>query len=91
MSVENIDLDLRAEIRDIVAEILELDADQITWNSHFWDELEADSMQGIEILAALERRYRITIEQSSLTQMHDVESTCGVVLAALKDARSDAP
>lgn len=78
------DLDLRAEIREIVAAILEVDIDRIGLTSHFWDELEADSLQGIEILSALERRFRITIEQSSLTDMRDVQSTYEVVTAIMK-------
>lgn len=78
------DLDLRAEIRGIVAAILEVDIDRIGLTSHFWDELEADSLQGIEILSALERRFRITIEQSSLTDMRDVQSTYEVVTAIMK-------
>lgn len=91
MSVENVDVDLREEIREIVADIVEVDAEQISWASHFWNELEADSLQGIEILAALERRFRITIEQSLLPDMHDVQSTYEIVVAARKAALSDAP
>lgn len=93
MAVENaagIDVGVRDTIREIVADVLELDLDRIGWNSHFWDELNADSLQGIEILSALERRFAITIEQSSLVEMRDVRSTYAVVVAALTDAQRDA-
>ncbi|ATY12789.1 polyketide-8 synthase acyl carrier protein [Amycolatopsis sp. AA4] len=85
-----IDAGIRDEIRRIVADIVEVDVEEIGWNSHFWDELKADSLQGIEILSALERRFRITIEQSALAVMHDVQNTYEVVVAALAAARAGA-
>jgi acyl carrier protein len=93
VAVENrqdVDAEVRETIREIVADVLELDLDRVGWDSHFWDELGADSLQGIEILSALERRFGITIEQSSLVAMRDVRSTHAVVVAALNGARHDA-
>lgn len=87
MSAGEMDVDLREEIREIVATILEVDVERISLTSHFWDELEADSLQGIEILSALERRFHITIEQGLLTDMRDVQSTYEVVMALMKPAQ----
>lgn len=91
MGAEETDTDLREEIRDIVAAILEVDIERIGPTTHFWDELEADSLQGIEILSALERRFHITIEQSALADMRDVQSTSDVVTAIMKAAASHGP
>lgn len=88
MSAGEMDVDLREEIREIVAAILEVDVGRISLTSHFWDELEADSLQGIEILSALERRFHVTIEQSLLADMRDVQSTYEVVTALMKPAQS---
>jgi len=88
MSTEEMDMGLREQIREIVAAILEVDVERISLTSHFWDELEADSLQGIEILAALERRFHITIEQGLLADMRDVQSTYEVVMALMKPAQS---
>lgn len=92
MTVENVELDagVRDAIQEIVADILEVDEDQVDWNTHFWNELGADSMQAIAILSALERRFRITIDQSELPKMWDVQSTYQVVMAIRKAAGSDA-
>jgi acyl carrier protein len=89
MSVEKTDADLRAEIREIVAEIIEVDVERIGWTTHFWDELDADSLQGIEILSALERRYHITIGQSSMADMQDVQSTYEMVTAIMQATGSN--
>lgn len=94
MQTEDIDMAIDTEVRDaireIVADTVEVDVEEVGWNTHFWEELEADSLQGIEILAALERRFKITIDQSLLPEMLDVESTYGVVRAVQLGTRSDA-
>jgi acyl carrier protein len=87
MSAEEMDASLREEIREIVAGILEVDAAWVSLTSRFRDELEADSLQRIEILAALERRFNITIEQRLLADMRDVQSTYEVVMALMKPAQ----
>ena len=87
MSAEEMNVDLREEIREIVAAILEVDVERISPTSVFRDDLEADSLQGIEILSALERRFHITIEQSLLADMQDVQSTYEVVMAVMKAAQ----
>jgi acyl carrier protein len=84
MSVEEMDVDLRDEIREIVAAILEVDVERVSRTSNFRDELEADSLQGIEILSGLERRFHITIEQGLLADMRDVQSTYEVIRGLIK-------
>lgn len=91
MSAEKTDTDLREQIREIAADIMEVDVERIGWTTHFWDELDGDSMQGIELLSALERRFGITIEQSALADMQDVQSTSEVVMAIMKAASSHGP
>jgi len=91
MSAEKTDTDLREQIREIAADIMEVDVERIGWTTHFWDELDADSMQGIELLSALERRFGITIEQSALADMQDVQSTSEVVMAIMEAASSHGP
>jgi acyl carrier protein len=90
MECQNIDADVRDIIQEIVAEIVEVETEQVGWNVNFWDDLEADSLQSIEILSALERRFKITIDQSLLTDMQDVQSTYGLVVAARSNVGSGA-
>ncbi|MFF1837824.1 acyl carrier protein [Streptomyces sp. NPDC058231] len=89
MELQDVDVELRDRIRGIIADIVEVDVDEIGWTTHFWDELGADSLQGIEILSTLERRLDITIDQRLLADMKDVRSTYGVVLAARKGEAPD--
>jgi acyl carrier protein len=90
MDTEDIDCAVRDSIREIVADVVEIDVERIGWNSHFWDEIHADSMQGIEIVSALERRFGIDIDLSLLSEMNDVQSTYRMVMAVQRGTGPDA-
>ncbi|MDP9070815.1 MAG: acyl carrier protein [Actinomycetota bacterium] len=70
------------EIKDIICEILELEPSEVTDTSLFKEDHEADSLRAIEILAALERTFHITIDQSELSRMVNLEGVYAVVAQA---------
>ncbi|MDD4910109.1 MAG: 3-hydroxyacyl-ACP dehydratase FabZ [Candidatus Omnitrophica bacterium] len=53
------------EIAELVSEIIEIPADKIDPDKDFAD-LEVDSMKGLEIVAALERRFKITVPETEI-------------------------
>jgi acyl carrier protein len=61
-----------AELRELVAEVLEVDTDELTDGGDFVEEYEADSLRAIEILARIEKRYRVEIPQSELAVMRNL-------------------
>ena len=67
------------ELREIVAEVLEVETDELTDTGDFVEEYEADSLRAIEILARLEKRYRVEIPQSELAGMRTLKGVCEVV------------
>jgi acyl carrier protein len=68
-----------ARIKEIVCDVLEIDEDEMTETSHFIDDHEADSLLAIEILAMLEKEFKVTIEQSELPNMVTLEAVYKVV------------
>jgi acyl carrier protein len=90
METDGVETAVREAIQLIVADIVEVDVDEVGWDTHFWEDLGADSLQGIEILSALERRFGITIDQGLLPRMQDVRSTYDVVHACLSNPETDA-
>lgn len=62
------------ELREIVAEVLELEPEEITDAADFVDEYGADSLRAIEILARIEKRYRVEIPQSELPKMQNLRA-----------------
>lgn len=74
---QNITIDLE-DLRELVSEILEVDTDELTDTGNFMDEYDADSLRAIEILARLDKQYRIEIPQDQLPEL--------VNLLAVRDA-----
>jgi acyl carrier protein len=60
------------ELREIVAEVLEMEPEEIGDTADFVEEYGADSLRAIEILARIEKRYRVEIPQSELPTMQNL-------------------
>ncbi|WP_326812629.1 acyl carrier protein [Streptomyces scopuliridis] len=67
------------ELREIVAEVLEVEPEEITETGSFVEEHEADSLRAIEILARIEKRYKIDIPQAELPNMGHLKAVYDVV------------
>ena len=57
------------DIRQIVAEVLEKKPEEIPLEAHLFNDLGADSMMALEILAAMEKKYKIVVPEESLPKM----------------------
>ncbi|WP_042373914.1 acyl carrier protein [Streptacidiphilus neutrinimicus] len=67
------------EIREIAAEVLEIEPEEITETSSFAEEHEADSLRAIEILARIEKKYNVEIPQAELPKMVNLRAVYDVV------------
>jgi acyl carrier protein len=79
---------LEKAITALVAEIVEMDETEL-WEQrdrHFSEELEIDSMLALEILASVEKNYRIEIPEEDLLDITSLESTIALVRRILKNA-----
>lgn len=74
--------DQREEIKAMVSDILEIEPDELTTTSLFKEDHEADSLLAIEVLAALEKAWGITIPQDDLSRMVNLEGVYAVVADA---------
>ena len=75
---------LKDEIMDIVSMVIEKEKDQIPLDAHLVQEVGADSMMALEILAALEKKYRIVIPEEKLKEMTTVNRIIAMTKAAKK-------
>ncbi|MBB6347766.1 acyl carrier protein [Nonomuraea muscovyensis] len=62
------------ELREIVAEVLEMEPEEISDTGDFMDDYDADSLRAIEILARLDKKYRVEIPQSELPEMRNLKA-----------------
>lgn len=74
------------KMQEIIAEQLNCDADTITEDTSFKDDLGADSLDLFELVMALEDEYSIEIPAEELTDL----TTVGAVIEYLKDKGVDA-
>jgi acyl carrier protein len=74
---------LKEELRSLISEISEVD--DIPDDTHF-KELGIDSMMGVEIVAAIERQYKIKIEDAELTQVTTLTKSFDLVMGKLAAA-----
>ena len=68
-----------AELREMTAEVLELEPGELSDTADFAEEYDADSLRAIEILARIEKKYKIEIPQSELTEMRNLKAVFDVV------------
>ena len=75
---------IEKDIRDLVAEILETTPNEISANAHFVKDLGMDSMMALEILASIEKKYRIVIPEDYLPKFTDLNKTVALISEILK-------
>lgn len=76
------------ELREIVADVLEFEPNEVSDTGHFVEDYDADSLRAIEILTRIEKKYGVEIPQSELNDMHDMKAVYRIVAkyAEWKDA-----
>ncbi len=72
----------KSQMRGIVCEILEIDPGEISEDSLFKEDHDADSLGMIEILALLEKTYSVTIDETELIRMVNLSGVYAVVASA---------
>lgn len=75
----------KADVKEEVCDILEVDPDEVSETSLFKEDHDADSMRAIEILASLERQFNIEIPQAEMARMVNLNGIYTVV----NEARSN--
>ncbi len=71
------------DIRKLIAEILECDPLLILPDAHFVKDLGMDSMMALEVLASLEKKYRIIIPEDALPKFTTLKETTRIVSGIL--------
>ena len=70
---------LVGDLRAMVAEILEIEPDTIDADASFVKDLGMDSMMALEILAGIEKKYRIIVPEDSLPKFTSLNKTVEII------------
>jgi acyl carrier protein len=79
------------ELREISAEVLELDPEELTDTADFVEVFGADSLRAIEILARIEKKYKVDIPQSELPNMQNLLAVYQIVARQAGWSAADGP
>ncbi|MCQ2522630.1 MAG: acyl carrier protein [Lachnospiraceae bacterium] len=67
------------QLKDIVADVLSADADSITEETNFKDDLDADSLDLFELVTKLEEDFGVEIPSDDLQNIHTVKDVLDYV------------
>jgi acyl carrier protein len=73
------EIQIKDEIKEMMAEIMEAEPGEIKDDAQFVQDLGMDSMMALEILASLEKKYKIVIPEEELLRFTTLNSTVEVV------------
>jgi acyl carrier protein len=62
------------ELRELVAEVLEVEPEELTDTGDFANDYDADSLRAIEILARLDKKYHVEIPQAELPELRNLKA-----------------
>ncbi|MDL4820281.1 acyl carrier protein [Actinomadura opuntiae] len=68
------------ELREMVAEVLEVEPDELTDTGDFVEDYEADSLRAIEILARIDKAYKVQIPQAELPELRNLKAVHAALL-----------
>lgn len=69
----------RDRVREIVASILEMEADQIGFDASFYDELGANSLEKVAMITRFEREFGVSIGDAEATSVRNVDDVAALL------------
>ena len=66
-------------VKRVVAETLKVDVDRVTENARFVEDLGAESVQSVELVAAFEEEFDINMDEEEALQVKSVGDAVGFI------------
>jgi acyl carrier protein len=67
------------DVKELIAEIIEKDVKELGDDAHFVEDLGVDSLLALEILASMEKKYKIEIPEEDLVKFTTVNHIVDIV------------
>jgi acyl carrier protein len=79
-----------AKIAEIVREVLvhefEVDGEKVVAEAHLFKDLELDSLDGIDLIVALEKRFGVKVDEEAAKAFRHVKDVCSFI-AKVRDEK----
>ncbi|MBE1555095.1 acyl carrier protein [Sporosarcina limicola] len=67
------------KVRAIIAEVLEVEIDEVKAETDLVEELDADSMMALEIMATIEKEFRVKIPENEIQNFTTLDAIIKIV------------
>jgi acyl carrier protein len=75
---------LKEEVKALICEIIEVEPEKLAEEAKFVEDLGVDSLMALEILASLEKKYRVKIPEDKLMSLVNLKQTVELMEEVLK-------
>jgi acyl carrier protein len=80
--------ELRNNIRKLVAKIVKLPEEKVKFDADLFSDLNVDSLVGMEIFAALDKRYGIVVPEDRLRELNTLDDLARLVTRLLAEKKA---
>jgi acyl carrier protein len=81
---------IRAEVKRLIAEVTEREPEEISDTALFAEELGVDSLMAMEVMVAVDKKYKINIPEDEFAKIRNVNDTVEVVQRHVVDTEAGA-
>jgi acyl carrier protein len=71
--------ELFEKVKEIIVDTLSVDEDEVTLDASFTDDLDADSLELVDLTMAFESEFGVTIEDDELEKIKTVENAVNLL------------
>ncbi len=79
--------DIKQHVRAVIAELTEVDVENVKDDTKFVEELGADSLTALELIARLEKQYKVKITEANLKRLSTLVDTVQVLEEAMTELK----
>lgn len=73
----------KEDLRTTVADVLDVDVDDVTDEVNFIDDLDVDSLMALEVMVVLEKKYGIKLAEAELKELTSLDRAYRLLTAKL--------
>lgn len=70
---------ITTDVQNIVADLLAVDLDEVTLDARLIEDLNADSLDAVELAMSLEEHFEITVEDDEIERMNTVKDIVNTI------------
>jgi acyl carrier protein len=74
---------VRAEVKKLIADITEREVEEINEKASFSEELGIDSLTGMEVMLAIDKKFKTDIPEEEFAKIKNVDDIVEIVLVHL--------